>query len=178
VSPALRLLDADPPPYYARHNTSNEWATPAPLFAALNREFGFTLDVCASELNHRCARYFTSEQDGLTQEWTGVCWMNPPYGREIGAWIRKAVASAEAGATVVCLIPSRTDTSWWHDEIIRSGAEVRFLRGRIRFNSGKGRAPFPSAVVIFRPELFPTTPPAAADDKPAVVPTRGTEKAR
>jgi phage N-6-adenine-methyltransferase len=131
-----------------------EWATPAEVFAPLNAEFGFTIDVCAVPENAKCDRFFTPEQNGLAQKWTGVCWMNPPYGRGIGAWIRKAWESAQAGATVVCLIPSRTDTAWWHDYVMRG--EIRFQRGRIYFeptygNGAGDRAPFPSAVVIFKP---------------------------
>lgn len=134
-----------------------EWATPRDLFDEYDAEFGFVTDVCAVPENAKCRRYFTPEQDGLAQEWTGACWMNPPYGRGIGAWIRKAWESAQAGATVVCLIPSRTDTTWWHEYVMRG--EVRFLRGRIYFEPTYGggtgdRAPFPSAVVVFRP---PTT---------------------
>ena len=135
--------------------TSNSscWETPQPLFDQLNSEFHFTLDVCALPENHKCDRYFTPEQDGLTQAWTGTCFMNPPYGRQIGKWIRKAYESAAAGATVVCLIPSRTDTLWFHQYILGK-AEVRFLRGRVYFKRNGAptdRAPFPSAIVVFRP---------------------------
>jgi phage N-6-adenine-methyltransferase len=124
------------------------WETPQEFFDAINSEFAFEIDVCALPENAKCARYFTPEQNGLHQEWRGVCWMNPPYGREIGKWIRKAAESAQAGAKVVCLIPSRTDTAWWHD-YIEGRAEVRFIRGRLKFGGAKNSAPFPSAVVIF-----------------------------
>lgn len=126
------------------------WATPQSFFDKLNAEFGFTLDVCATDENAKCARYFTKETDGLAQVWEGVVWMNPPYGRGIGDWIRKASHSAKIeGATVVCLIPARTDTAWWHDYC--QAAEVRFVRGRLKFGGHDNAAPFPSAVVIFRP---------------------------
>jgi len=125
------------------------WATPKDFFEKLNAEFGFTLDVCANAENAKCPRYFTEADDGLAQEWTGVCWMNPPYGREIGQWVRKAYESALGGATVVCLVPSRTDTAWWHDYCMKG--EVRFVRGRLKFGGVTDNAPFPSAVVIFRP---------------------------
>ena len=124
------------------------WATPQEFFDKLNEQFGFTLDVCANDENAKCARYFTKEQDGLSQEWSGVCWMNPPYGREIGDWMRKAFESARGWATVVCLVPARTDTKWWHDFAMRG--EIQFIRGRLKFGGSKNSAPFPSAVVVFR----------------------------
>lgn len=128
-----------------------EWATPQDLFDKLSAEFGpFNLDPCANALNHKCYRYFTKEDDGLKQEWAGRVFMNPPYGRVIGAWIEKAYQSARGGALVVCLIPARTDTAYWHDFCMKG--EIRFLRGRVKFG-GKGPAPFPSAVVVFRPAI-------------------------
>lgn len=127
-----------------------DWATPPEVWALLNAEFGFTLDVCALPENAKVPRYFTPDDNGLEQQWEGVCWMNPPYGREIGAWMRKAKSEASAGrATVVCLVPSRTDTAWWHDNV-QGHAEVRFLRGRVRFVGAQHSAPFPSAIVVYR----------------------------
>ena len=99
------------------------WATPQDFFDALDAEFGFTLDVCATADNAKCPRYFTADDDGLSQEWAGVCWMNPPYGREIGQWMSKAVDASTNGATVVCLVPARTDTAWWHDSATKG--EIR-----------------------------------------------------
>jgi phage N-6-adenine-methyltransferase len=125
-----------------------EWSTPQDLFDELDREFGFDLDVCASAANAKCGRYFTQADDGLAQAWRGICWMNPPYGAGIGAWVRKAHESSLLGATVVCLVPARTDTRWWQD--CCTLGEIRFLRGRLRFNDA-GTAPFPSAIVVFRP---------------------------
>lgn len=142
-------------------STTDDWPTPADLFDALDREFRFTLDPCASAANAKCANFFTKEDDGLSQEWAGSVFMNPPYGREIGKWVAKAYESAEAGATVVCLIPARTDTAYWHDYVMRA-TEVRFIRSRLHFDnpvhqerkaSGKAtahNAPFPSAVIIFK----------------------------
>lgn len=130
---------------------TDEWATPQDLFDLLDSEFRFDLDVCASPGNAKCATFYTVAEDGLKQPWTGVCWMNPPYGNEIGRWVRKAYESAQAGAHVVCLVPARVDTGWWWD-YCRFG-EVRFLRGRLRFGGGDSGAPFPSAVVV-----FPRTP--------------------
>lgn len=127
---------------------ADDWETPQWLFDQLNAEFGFKLDVCATPDNAKCERYYTKAEDGLAQDWRGVCWMNPPYGREIGRWIEKAYKSSLGGVTVVCLLPSRTDTKWWHEYVMRG--EVRFLRGRLKFGGSKNSAPFPSAVVIFR----------------------------
>ncbi|HWR31370.1 MAG TPA: DNA N-6-adenine-methyltransferase [Negativicutes bacterium] len=127
---------------------SPEWETPQPFFNALNEIFGFTVDVCATKDNAKCQRYFTPEQNGLAHEWKGVCWMNPPYGREIGKWVKKAYESSQAGATVVCLLPARTDTSWFQDYCMKG--EIRFLRGRLKFGGSKNNAPFPNAIVVFR----------------------------
>lgn len=130
----------------ARH----DWETPQAFFDRLDAEFGFTLDVCALPHNAKCDHYFTPDDDGLAQTWDGVCWMNPPYGREIGKWVAKAWQSSLAGATVVCLLPARTDTNWWHRYVMRS-SEIRLVRGRLRFVGAESSAPFPSAVVVFRP---------------------------
>ena len=124
-----------------------EWETPQDFFDKLNQEFNFELDVCATKQNAKCKKYFTSEQDGLKQQWTGTCWMNPPYGRVLGLWMKKAYESSLEGALVVCLIPSRTDTRYWHDYAMKG--EIRFIRGRLKFG-GQNSAPFPSAVVIFK----------------------------
>jgi len=127
-----------------------EWSTPQWLFDALAREFAFTLDPCATRENAKCPRFFTREADGLAQDWGDeVVFMNPPYGKVIGSWIRKAYESAQCGATVVCLVPARTDTEWWHEFAMRG--EVRLLKGRLKFGGSKNSAPFPSAIVVFRP---------------------------
>lgn len=129
-------------------SATDNWATPQDLFDLLDEEFNFTLDVCASQANAKCERYFDIETDGLTEEWTGACWMNPPYGDVIGDWMEKAYNEAQARAdVVVCLVPARVDTGWWWD-YARYG-EVRFLRGRLKFGGGDTGAPFPSAVVVF-----------------------------
>jgi phage N-6-adenine-methyltransferase len=128
-----------------------EWETPHYVFDPLDEEFGFTCDVCALPENAKCACFYTPAQDGLCQRWTGVCWCNPPYGREIGPWVRKAYESARDGdCTVCCLVPARTDTRWWHLYVTRS-YEIRFFRGRIKFRGSANSAPFPSALVVFRP---------------------------
>lgn len=126
---------------------TDEWATPADFYAVVDTEFSPVLDVCALASSAKCERYFTPEDDGLAQEWTGVCWMNPPYGAAIGEWVAKAHRSAQDGATVICLVPARTDTAWWHDHCTHG--EVRFLRGRLRFGDAEASAPFPSALVVF-----------------------------
>lgn len=126
------------------------WATPPDIFAKLDAEFGFTIDVCATPDNAKCRRYFTPQVDGLKQDWRGVCWMNPPYGRQIKKWIQKAYISSLQGATIVCLIPARTDTYWWHT-YVRRADEVRFIRGRLKFGDSRNSAPFPSAIAVFRP---------------------------
>jgi phage N-6-adenine-methyltransferase len=127
-----------------------EWPTPQPFFDALNAEFQFTLDACATPENAKCIRYFTADDDGLTQRWTGVVWMNPPYGTSMRQWVRKAYEEAQHGAIVVALVPCRTDTRWWHDYVMRA-AEVRLVRGRLTFTGGSQPAPFPNAVAVFRP---------------------------
>lgn len=122
------------------------WETPQDFFDKLNEEFHFQTDVCALPENAKCENFYTPEQDGLAQEWSGTCWCNPPYGRQIAKWVRKA---SESKATVVMLIPARTDTAWFHDYIYGK-AEVRFVRGRLKFGEAKNSAPFPSMVVVFR----------------------------
>jgi phage N-6-adenine-methyltransferase len=132
---------------------TDEHATPMEFWRSLDAEFHFTLDVCATKDNAKCDRFFTREDDGLSQEWSGVVWMNPPYGKHIGKWMEKARATSLKGWTVVCLVPARTDTNWWHDYATKA-SEIRFVRGRLTFGSAKAPAPFPSAVVIYRPVEF------------------------
>ena len=125
------------------------WSTPQDFFDELDAEFGFSLDACALPENAKCEVYYTPEQDGLFQRWYGTVWCNPPYGREIGKWVAKAASAAKAGATVVMLLPARTDTKWFH-EYIYGKAEIRFIKGRLKFGGCKNAAPFPSMVVVFR----------------------------
>lgn len=128
-------------------SATDMWATPQDLFDVLNAEFGFQLDVCATAANAKCPAFYDESIDGLSQPWNGVCWMNPPYGDVIPKWIEKAALSADAGATVVALVPARVDTGWWWTHC--RFAEVRFLRGRLKFGGADTGAPFPSAVVVF-----------------------------
>jgi phage N-6-adenine-methyltransferase len=131
-------------------SASEVWATPQALFDALNKRFNFKTDVCALSENAKCERFFSPERDGLRQIWTGVCWMNPPYGRSIGKWVEKAYESSQQGAVVVCLLPARTDTQWWHSFVAKA-TEIVFLPGRLQFGGVIKDAPFPSAIVVFTP---------------------------
>lgn len=129
----------------------DDWATPVLLFRQLDEQFRFTVDVCATADNAKCERFYTKSEDGLAQDWSAeTCWMNPPYGKGIRAWVEKAQASAAKGATVVGLLPARTDTAWWHDNV-QGKADVTFLRGRINFGGGTSNAPFPSVVAVWKP---------------------------
>ena len=116
----------------------------------LDKEFNFTLDPCCVPQTAKCDKYFTPEDNGLQQDWSNdVVFMNPPYGRQIPKWIEKAYKESVKGATVVCLIPSRTDTRYWHNYIFKYAAEIRFIKGRLKFGNSKNSAPFPSCIVIF-----------------------------
>jgi phage N-6-adenine-methyltransferase len=132
---------------------SDTWGTPPALFDEWNDKFHFTLDACALPENAKCARYFTPDQNGLQQDWGHeVVWLNPPYGRQIGAWMQKAYESSKAGATVVCLVPSKTGPRWWHQYVLPY-AEIHSLEGRIKFVGAPYNAPFDSAIVIFQPPI-------------------------
>lgn len=141
-----------------------EWETPQDLFDELDKEFHFELDVCANKENKKCKNWFSVEQDGLKQDWinanmykgTSAIWCNPPYGREIEKWIKKASNENEkwryeVDYRIVMLLPARTDTRWFHDYIYKKeNVEIRLLKGRLKFGGSKNSAPFPSMVVIFR----------------------------
>jgi phage N-6-adenine-methyltransferase len=124
------------------------WATPQDFFDKQDAIYNFTLDVCATDDNAKCKKYFTKNDDGLNKEWHGVCWMNPPYGREIKQWMHKAYNESLKGVTIVCLVPARTDTVWWHEYAMKGNIE--FIRGRLKFGNAKNSAPFPSALVVFK----------------------------
>jgi phage N-6-adenine-methyltransferase len=139
-----------------RYNgNGREWATPPEVFDPLDREFNFTLDVCATPENAKCRRFFTETDNGLERDWRDDrCWMNPPYGREVYAWTRKAREAAARGALVVGLLPASCDLAWWHDDVLGAGAEVRYIRGRVRFLTGgpyRASGFFASVVVVWRP---------------------------
>lgn len=138
-----------------RYNgNGRHWATPPEIFDPLNDEFQFTLDPCATSASAKCQRFFTEEHDGLAQTWGGErVFMNPPYGAEIYPWIKKAREEADAGALVVGLVPASTDLSWWHDHIV-DRAEVRYIRGRVRYLTGgpyRASGFFASVIVIWHP---------------------------
>ena len=130
---------------------TDDWATPQDFYDKLDDEFHFTLDPCADEYNHKCDLFYTKEQNGLAQDWGGhVVFCNPPYGKEIASWVRYAYEqSRKPGTTVVMLIPARTDTRYFHDYIYGK-AELRFVRGRLKFGDATSSAPFPSMVVVYR----------------------------
>lgn len=134
-----------------RSSETMEWETPMDLFKILDDEFHFTLDPCATEKNHKCEKYYTKEENGLLQNWGGNrVFCNPPYGRQIHKWVRKAYEeSLKDNTIVVLLIPARTDTTYFHDYILHR-SEIRFVEGRIRFGEAKMNAPFASMIVIFR----------------------------
>ena len=126
-----------------------DWGTPRWLFEILHREFEFTVDVCAHSRNAKLERYWSEADDGLVQPWLDErCWMNPPYGGAVSAWTRKARYEARTGALVVGLLPARTDTTWWHRDVM-AAREVRLLRGRLTFEGAPSTAPFPSVVVVW-----------------------------
>lgn len=132
-------------------SATDEWATPKDFFDTLNEEFDFTLDPCASTDNAKCDKFYTKEQDGLKQDWSGErVFCNPPYGKVIGDWVKKCSEEAKKpNTTVVALIPARTDTRYFHEFIYRKAREVRFVKGRLKFGGCKNSAPFPSMVVVF-----------------------------
>jgi len=137
----------------AVHFSSNStaWSTPQDFYERLNRTFNFNLDPCATAASTKCEKYFTELDDGLSENWEGhKVFMNPPYGREIGKWIKKAYEEGQKPhTTVVCLLPARTDTKWWHNYCMKAN-EIYFVKGRLKFGDSSNAAPFPSAVVIFR----------------------------
>ena len=120
-----------------------DWKTPRALYQALDAEFRFDYDPCPTK----------PKFDGLESEWGNVNFVNPPYGKEIEKWIQKGYGENLRGKTVVFLIPSRTDTRWWHDYIMKAD-EIRFIRGRLKFDDQKNPAPFPSAIAVFKQNKY------------------------
>lgn len=132
------------------YGANSDWETPPEVFDPLNAEFGFTLDPCATDATAKCARYFTEADNGLAQSWDGeIVFMNPPYGKGMSDWTQKA---AHSGAVVVGLLPAQVDSVWWHRDVLAEGAEVRYIRGRVKFRVGRGwNSPFtPVLLVVWR----------------------------
>ena len=132
-------------------SATDEWATPTDFFAAVDAFWHFTLDVCATPENAKCEQRFTKKQDGLAQSWAGErCWMNPPFGKEVGKWVQKAYEEGQRpGTAVVALLPVRSDTRWWQEWVKDKAAHITFLPGRLHFGGSKNSAPFPSALVVY-----------------------------
>ena len=126
---------------------SIEYETPDEIFEPLNKEFGFTLDVCATAENAKCKKYFTKDDDALSKKWEGVCWMNPPFGRVMQKFVKKAYEESRNGATVVMLIPVRSNTNWWHKYVMQG--EIRFIRGEVKFKGHKNGLWQPMCIVAF-----------------------------
>lgn len=159
-------MATNPSPHAVHFSSAtDDWPTPQDFFDRLNLEFGgFSLDVCASNANHKAPKWFGHDhahwarRDALKRNWTvdaggAPIWMNPPYGRAIKPFMEKAVQEARRGATVVCLVPARTDTAWWHESTHEAQVrcDIRFVKGRLKFGDGTGTAPFPSAVIVLGP---------------------------
>lgn len=127
------------------------WSTPKWFYDKLNEEFKFTLDPCSTKENHKCNKYYTKEDDGLSKSWFGEnVFCNPPYGREINKWVKKCyLESMQKNTLVVALLPARTDTEWFHTYIYNKAKQIRFVKGRLKFGDSKNSAPFPSMVVVF-----------------------------
>lgn len=144
-------------------SATDNWPTPQSFYDTLDAEFGFTVDACASTTNHKAPHYYALDhadphrRDGLAGDWAfdarnsgGSTYCNPPYGRGIDRWMAKAADTARAGVTVVCLVPARTDTRWFHDHVLAEGAEVRFVKGRLKFGNATAGAPFANLVIVYR----------------------------
>jgi len=130
-----------------------DWETPKDFFNTLNEEFNFDIDVAATKENAKLPVYFTPEINGLGQSWKGVCWMNPPYNRDIGLWMKKAYEESQKGNRIVALIQGRsTDTIWWHNYVMKSD-EIRFIKNRLHFslNGNFARANISNVIIVFRP---------------------------
>lgn len=127
------------------------YETPQPLFDTLNKEFNFDIDVCANSQNKKCDKYYNLLENGLEQPWKGNCWCNPPYDKTLDLWLQKAYISSMQGSTVVCLLNSKsTDTNRWHTYVMRA-SEIRYIKGRLQFEKGKGGCNHASIIVVFRP---------------------------
>lgn len=152
-SPALQKAFDKHAVHYS--SKKDDWTTPDDLYNCLDEEFRFDFNVCCRTDNIKAPQGFCFDkgQDALVEDWndhapSGTFFMNPPYGRGIGDFVKKAYKESKKGCVVVCLLPARTDTKWWHDYVMKA-IEVRFVKGRIKFGGAENGAPFPSAIVIF-----------------------------
>lgn len=125
----------------------SDWETPDSIFVPLANEFGINTDVCATADNHKCDKYYSEAENGLSILWEGICWMNPPFGQQ-GKWVEKAWVESQRGITTVALLPARTNTNWWHEYCMKG--EVRFIKGRPKFKGAKYGLPQPLAIVIWK----------------------------
>ena len=131
-------------------SNSDEYSTPMDLFNTLNNEFNFTLDPCSTDENAKCNKHYTKTENGLIQDWNNeVVFCNPPYGRQIGLWVKKCYEHFVSGGVAVMLIPARTDTLYFHKYIYNIATEIRFIKGRLKFGDTNNSAPFPSMIVIY-----------------------------
>jgi phage N-6-adenine-methyltransferase len=142
--------------FYSRTEQSKDvWETPKEFYQLLDRQFHFTLDPCASDSNHKCAKWFTEQQDGLKQSWKGeTVFVNPPFNKN-AEWLNKCYREAsQPNTTVVAIIPSRTDTKYWHEIVMHNAYQVWFCKGRVNFELNgqkvKNGSTFPLAVIIFK----------------------------
>ena len=128
------------------------WSTPQYLFDELNKKFNFTIDVCADTTNKKVKKYFDIKSNGLVQSWqNNICWCNPPYGREISTWIKKAKDECSSDCVIVMLLPARVDTKWFHEYIYTNDdCKISFIKGRLKFSGSKNSAQFPSMIVVFK----------------------------
>lgn len=158
----VTTVSSSPRGYMPASKTVN-WATPDALYRPLHRVFHFTLDAAASDENAKCKVYFTASDNGLAKDWgTHTVWLNPPYGRVIRDWMEKALHASRRGATVVMLVPARTDTFWFHEVAMRHASKVIFIRGRLKFGGSQHPAPFPCIIVVLRPTGSRKTGPRVA----------------
>lgn len=134
---------------------NQSWETPKEIFEELNKDFSFTLDPCCTDKTAKCTKYYTEKEDGLKQDWSkDIVFVNPPYGKDISKWILKCYEESLRGATIVLLIPSRTDTKYQHNIIFEYSKVICFIQGRLKFGNSKNSAPFPSQLVIFSNKNF------------------------
>lgn len=129
-------------------SNKEEYKTPQCLFELLHKEFQFTLDAAASQTNTKCSQFYAREDDALAQDWPGHVWCNPPYGRNISRWVEKGYMESRKGSTVVMLLPSRTDTLWWHKWVMKA-KEIRFLNQRLTFEGTNNKSPMPCSIIVF-----------------------------